>query len=586
MHVEPILASRKMQVNALTRVIEKQIRDGIAEACVMPCYDDIPFFDTSNMRHRGGIFNDFAKQRGAGTVPISTEMTAEGLEAKATPTSTIGTIPEHLRQGGGSITAVPPSVMADALDLPTQHTKGAIRSRADSGQSNAAPDVSGDGAMTSGIAKSLSSGTKKWFAGRNGSGDSPGPSTSAFNPEGEYGAIRSQGPSPSSISNHTASKSGPDSPKPDVDRAPSTSVEGSSDQATYRHAQSTEPPSLSESRPSHPLSQASDNHDDIAQQLGVSSESVSTEQTPGSLIETIRSRAKDKQALQTSVNQAKDAMRKWGNNWAARRNIPLTSSPRTNEESVTSQEDALVDQSTSTSRPSAAHHNQAARSVDIPRSGLTLKERLANATLLATSPPERNIRHSTESERSSWGGYLSQSLDSEEVPVMSRHTASPIIKQPLQHQSTKEAQISRPKIPERPKTMKAISYASASAPQVDAAISNASAPPLPPRLNDMSNDERSSSAPLEQSASRSVTKLPGTAVPDAQDSHTAINPPSLPPRAPAAGHSSDKARGTSMDVAVDSNSSSPVPSPSLPKAEAVLKNVIASSTRGDDIGPL
>jgi hypothetical protein len=570
MHVEPILASRKMQLNALTRVIEKQIRDGIAEACVMPCYDDIPFFDTSNMRHRGGIFNDFAKQQGPGTVPISTEMTAEGLEPKAIPPHGAGAKPST------TISAVPPSMSAAALDPSARLAKGDISSHADTRSLRSDLDPPVDGPLTAGLAKSLSGGTKNWFAGRSGSGDVPAPSASALSSDNEPTKVHSRTGSFGSVPRPAVSKPTSDHYYLDADHAITSSptAEGSVDNVAHARSRSAEPEALLDNRSVHLSPLASDNREDVTHQLDTNTGSLSSEQTPGSLMETIRIRAKDKQALQTSVNQAKDAMRKWGTNWAAKRNLPLANTPEPGEESTPVAKNVLIDRTISTASPSAAQLKPEPRPVEIPRSGLTLKERLANVTQLATSPPDRHARHSTESERSSWGGYLSQSLDSDDIAEAARHPAKRDARPAAQHPSLKEIQVTPPKIPERPNAGKAASHASkpvlpmsTTSPLVPS-TSDASAPPLPPRLNDTANVEYAHSTSLEHTSPTSPATTMKYRHPDAI-------PPSLPSRTSISYRAS--ARGGE-----DLGLSSPHPAPPLPKAEAALKGVIASTTRADD----
>lgn len=569
MHVEPILASRKMQLSALTRVIEKQIRDGIAEACVMPCYDDIPFFDTSNMRHRGGIFNDFAKQQGPGTVPISTEMTAEGLEAKAIPPSGVGS------RSSNTITAVPPSVSATALDASTRPVKEDVSSHADSRSVKSNLDASVDGSLTSGLAKSLSGGTKKWFAGRSGSGDIPGPPISALSSDNELSKTHSRTGSFGSVPRPTVSNANPDHHHLETDpiiSLPST-AERSIHQIGHLRSRSAEPETLSDPHPTHPSSLVSHDRDDVASQLDTNAGPNSLEQNPGGLMETIRIRAKDKQALQTSVNQAKDAMRKWGTNWAAKRNIPLAATPEADDRSIPVAKDVPVDRTAPTVPLSTAQHKSDARSVDIPRSGLTLKERLANVTQLATSPPDRNIAHSTESERSSWGRYLSQSLESDDVAEAVRQPVLRDSKETFQHPFSKEIQVTPPKVPERPNVAQAASHALSSMSKMNAPTSNASAPPLPPRLNSMANAEHSGSISLQHTPG--VIDHPDAPVQNTKLRYPAAVPPSLPSRTSLNYHAPAQGAG-------DPELPDALASPSLPKAEAALKDVIAATMRGED----
>ncbi|RFU81889.1 ph domain-containing [Trichoderma arundinaceum] len=56
MTIEPIVSSRQITYNVITRQIENRIKEVIAETLVQPFWDDIPFFNTEHKQWRGGIF--------------------------------------------------------------------------------------------------------------------------------------------------------------------------------------------------------------------------------------------------------------------------------------------------------------------------------------------------------------------------------------------------------------------------------------------------------------------------------------------------------------------------------------------------
>ncbi|EHY60906.1 Nucleus-vacuole junction protein 2 [Exophiala dermatitidis] len=54
--IEPIVSSRQITYNFILRAIESRIREVVAESVCLPFWDDIPFFDTTSQRYRGGIW--------------------------------------------------------------------------------------------------------------------------------------------------------------------------------------------------------------------------------------------------------------------------------------------------------------------------------------------------------------------------------------------------------------------------------------------------------------------------------------------------------------------------------------------------
>lgn len=568
MHVEPILASRRMQLNALTRAIEKQIRDGIAEACVMPYCDDIPFFDTSNLRPRGGIFDQFGKKRGHDGVPVSTDIGAEGLQpkpiAKNDPKRSLDS---PTRRRSTSLSAVPPAMAAEALDPSARSSQDSERDWMPKDQSPI------DIASTSSLAKSLSGGTRKWFAGRASSGDTYGSGTTTpvsavskadVGPESDgvkvqdsstrpfIGELNEQGQM-AQLDADSLNTSERIQGKHSSNYEPlaETAIKNDASNARLAHLPTATAPSATEfESSSQPIS-----------------EGMSPSEVKGSLMETIRTRAKDKEALQTSVNQAKDAMRKWGTNWAAKRNLPLPALARPAEGHTGNRTPTPADvRQAHTATSSTARRTPDVRAVDIPRGGLSLQERLANVTQLATSP-DRKTRLSTESELSSFGGQLSQSLDDDDIPLSQQRGFSiSVNKRPAPSRAANIEGVVAPKMPRRPDTTKLIESTS------EPSSGSETAPPrLPPRISQFNVDPYKTKKPTDMLEHTTASVVPGSVI---LSDPAAAELPRLPSR-PAVKHhatlSSEDVIATSV-----SNDDSSAQSAALPRAEEALKGVIES----------
>lgn len=569
MHVEPILASRKMQLNALTRVIEKQIREGIADAVVYPYCDDLPFFDTSNLKPRGGIFDEFGKKRGPNTVPVSTDIGAEGLEPKAMPmeksSSSMGT---PARRRSTSLSAAAPSIATAALANPPESR---LHERSDSDTFSAAgiDHSPTEGGMSSSLAKSLSGGTKKWFANR-ASGESTvasSPVALSAHPDSILGetsrsssGVRDPSP-PSLLEGHQTR------PVPE-ESATTKRTAVLSDKERTNAAVVPEPKVASAAIPPvDPIAfskMASETHSTGA----TGTDSVpATDAKPGSLMDTIRTRAKDKEALQTSVNQAKDVMRKWGTNWAAKRNLPIGTLQKSSEDPpVVPPAVSVPSRQATPTLSSQSHRNPDVRGIDIPRGGLSLQERLAHVTQLATSP-DHKPRQSIDSNQSTGEGHSGRPKKEEEKLVAnpSRERASEV---PTRvHDST--TAISAPKDPQRlsgekpPLTLETASHH---------VKSDLPPPRLPPRAHAGENIQKASDTaaePIEHvpSAPISITREPSLPA-----------PPPLPRRLPTEHVTSDSLE---LQPSVTATNSA-LPSPSLPRAEEVLKGVMAASHPAGD----
>lgn len=56
--IEPLLSSRTLNFNFITNSIEKKFKEAIKESLVLPHWDDIVFFDSSDQLYRGGIWEE------------------------------------------------------------------------------------------------------------------------------------------------------------------------------------------------------------------------------------------------------------------------------------------------------------------------------------------------------------------------------------------------------------------------------------------------------------------------------------------------------------------------------------------------
>lgn len=574
MHVEPILASRKMQLNALTRAIEKQIRDGIAEACVSPYCDDLPFFDTSNLKPRGGIFDEFGKRRGQNTVPINTEMGAEGLEPKPAAVDKVSLIDESpARRRSTSLSVAPPTMAAEALATSTGSTNRHGRSDSDTHFASSRDRSPTDVASTSSLARSLQDGTKKWFASR-ASGESTvtsSPITLSSHhdsipnlPKRNLSDTRHQPPQPSRERSQMRSQSkGPDS---DASSAMSAAKRFQDrEHASVQKAVSGFVPSASliasPSRSKSPAKDTSSVQPSSAENVPASD--VNT----GSLMDTIRTRAKDKQALQTSVNQAKDAMRKWGTNWAAKRNLSLGAPPQPHEDPANVPPAIPTpNRSVTPTLPPSSHRKAEAPGIDIPKTGLSLQERLANVTQLATSP-DRKPRLSAESDGSSLDAQIVRSLrDDIKIHAHQRIVSTKVPSEVLKSEGVIPARDEAQRLSdERPSVT--------SAPSSHDAEADSSPPKLPRRVQAREHSQSASddSISREPAAASSSTKEP---------SH--VIPPPLPPRIQTESHLPTGQTTPETHKLHPISTESALPSPSLPRAEEVLKSVMAASQPSGD----
>ena len=128
--IEPIVSSRQITYSIILRAIENRIKEVVAETCVLPNWDDIPFTDTTGQQHRGGIWEN-ERQPATASTPLNTATTEDFYEAakdqllpkdSALPLHDNGlksstalpeTVDRDLRPRKVSTTLIPQGVMTD-----------------------------------------------------------------------------------------------------------------------------------------------------------------------------------------------------------------------------------------------------------------------------------------------------------------------------------------------------------------------------------------------------------------------------------------------------------------------------------------
>ncbi|RXK41609.1 hypothetical protein M231_01108 [Tremella mesenterica] len=365
--IRPVVSDRKIQIGMVLRAIEKQLKEVIAESIVIPNMDDIAFFNTSQLDIRGGIFSSARK---ASLVPRNeTEEISDPIEISTSaedPASATAETPAlRKRRTAKSQTLSTTASLNDEGDEPL--VKDSI-SRVETAPPTL---VSGHPNRKATAIQA----TRKWFATtshRPSSSLSHSPSSSNNPSQDNLLLSRSKSSEPTPTSAITPDPTG-QTPRLSVTE-PSTALPvstGSSD--------SLDPPS-SERQDLTRSSSPESNH--TIGKPGVSSTAT--------LISSLR--ARDKKALASQVNAARDTMKKWGVNFAAKRKAGL-------------KPDVLDDRDPD--KPAALYRPEEDE-VDIPSSpqfkhstespGLSLQDRLNAVAHVTTSRPMR--AGSTSSQQS------------------------------------------------------------------------------------------------------------------------------------------------------------------------------------------
>ncbi|KAH9949366.1 hypothetical protein B0H21DRAFT_728623 [Amylocystis lapponica] len=303
MDVEPVVSDRQITWNMILSTIQSRVKEVFQESVVMPNMDDISFFESSQYLHRGGIWADASRRE----APSSSFSTAPPPPMEDNRSTLSAPVPEV--SGATSDTELPAiqrsqseepqtearSLLASpegdpvrsstttALTTPPSSTVSQLGNASDNSVANEASGVETD------ISRGRPSDMDSTITRRSSSTPSSG--VGMFNddtPRAEGGDFLSPTPDTMrrSSSQHSRSSSSREASVPASSDDESSSTGPESNSVTFR-SKSPQQNGTGRATPTSP-----------------------------SFLQTLKSRAGDKQALS---NSAKEAMRKWGVNWGSLR---------------------------------------------------------------------------------------------------------------------------------------------------------------------------------------------------------------------------------------------------------------------------
>ncbi|CDZ96221.1 Uncharacterized conserved protein TEX2, contains PH domain [Phaffia rhodozyma] len=308
-NVEPVVSSTHIKWSMILKPIEKQIREGIIESVVLPNMDDINWFDSSAYpNNRGAVFAEAARNVEDPALPAPSPIETTTDEATLIDTKNTDAMPGGLRKR-------PASVISGEFP---------VEEEADSGGST--PVTPSDGSLHRSASTSIK---RNWFGNKtNGSGDSNKKPVAVLD-EGTVKAV----PISSSSSIILDEFYQPSSETSTIPlKASSASTGRLSTESLPAQVGSTRAPifnpALPQSEPVRPRTATLPMEDRTLKQPHASKpvtvpESTSPARSTTSLVSNWKARANnvDKQAISTSLNQAKDVAKRWGANWAAKRKV-------------------------------------------------------------------------------------------------------------------------------------------------------------------------------------------------------------------------------------------------------------------------
>ena len=531
LRVLPVVSDRKIQVNMVLKAIEKQIRDAVNESIVLPNMDDLAFFDTRHLRARGGLFDEAGKQK---DVDIKADIGPDGLEPIPINKTRATSGESELSRKSSVKSRQPPSMAVQALDLPQGKPARLARTEDDAQSVGSASQHS--------ITKSISESTRKWLATKTGGLESSNeddhrvsdPATPASPNTAARRAIEKTGVG------FEIRSSGASTPAEAVDTSVEAVTSATSGGRVMDRAQDDDValdqlPSTSNSGtpgfvPRGTLPSGSTDADAAA---------VGSAATAAALMNNIRARTADKKALQSSVNEARDAVRKWGKNWAAKRTVGGLGAAA--QEAEISQKLQAVEQQIQKTKEGSSPSKPIESS---PRQGTSLQERLALAASLAASPPGSNPslpRQSLDGQRLD-AASVKSATSAEDGRRDSMNEARPSA--PVRQQPAGMAAMAVPRIPKRPDAVTAISseaHLPDSSEITSSAVSHSPLGASPKGPAVIPSATPSTTLPASASVS-SLSQLVSPPRPVAEISHTSSRPrtpertsrpPSLPTRSRA-----------------------------------------------------
>ncbi|OCH90046.1 hypothetical protein OBBRIDRAFT_887972 [Obba rivulosa] len=295
--VEPVVSDRQITWGMILSTIESRVKEVIQESVVLPNMDDISFFDSSKYQHRGGIWADASRQDvsppSVPSQPSPAQDDRSIVSAPAADSSKVNddvgcpSLPERSHSAEevpGEPVLEPGTRFATTSEATSPFGSSPMRRRTWFGSQDmaaAASSSSSFGAGPSEISRGRSSDSESSKSRRSvstpSSKESVAASTDTLQPlDEDTGEYLAPAPARRSPSTHSRSSAG-------------NTEDGWVTSASESEA---------------PMSRAKPNSS--------SSSWRNPPNSPTSFLQTLKSRAGDKQALS---NTAKEAMRKWGVNW-------------------------------------------------------------------------------------------------------------------------------------------------------------------------------------------------------------------------------------------------------------------------------
>ncbi|KAG5715708.1 hypothetical protein E4T56_gene163 [Termitomyces sp. T112] len=309
LEVEPIVSDRQLTWSMILSTIETKLKEIVYESVVLPNMDDITFFDSSKFARRGGIWPD-ASRHEMPTAPLYNAVVADtqSIVSETTPDHAVPIVEETT-----------PKVAHSTEELTVAVEPGVSPSPPPLAETNSAPVVE------TSYPRPTEKRRRSWFSGVRSEEESTSRKGIFLNPDDEEidddlqrgrskdsdkGSIASfRSRSTPQNSDYLGGRSRDTTPETDDTSArnaylmPQVNRRSSSQHSSHR--EHTKSPSTDSSKSTPDLETSTPKKT-----------STINPNSAASFFTTLKSRAGDKQALS---NTAKEAMRKWGVNWGAKK---------------------------------------------------------------------------------------------------------------------------------------------------------------------------------------------------------------------------------------------------------------------------